>query len=260
MKKTAAIIFSLLAGAGLYAASGTASQPAGSESKGYAPQIQNSEIAFGPKKLKLEFTSQIVCTDPNGQTLFRLKSSFWAQDLKTKKIEWGWMDQHLDKEKSSMKRDGNKFVWNLVYTVNGKSFPGLEQTLEVLPDGKLRFTSHASLPKEFEGFKMIFGSTIMTLPQAAWNGKSMTVNGESCTLDINNASQQFNAGVKKEQEVILAPGNAEQEIRLKSTWGGAFNYFAFRVFKETKTFRITAFSRRNSTLCSFELDLRSPGK
>ena len=259
MKKTALIVLCILAGAGLYAA--PAAAPQGSqETIGYAPQIGKNEIAFGPKKLKLEFTGQLVCTDGKGRTLFRLKNSFWAKNLKTGQTEWMWMDQHLDKEKSTLKLEGNKFVWKLVYTVVWKSFQGLDQTLEILPGGKLRYTSHALLPDEFEGYKMIFGSVIMTLPQAVWNGLNMTVNGEACTLDVNNASQKFNAGVKKDQEIVLAPGNAEQEIRLDSSWGPAFNYFAFRPFKELKSFRVTAFPRKNSTLCSFEIDLRSPGK
>ena len=268
MKKTASTVLCILACAGLYAASAIPSVPAWrgrknsagqSDRKEFAPQVQDNTITFGPKKLKLEPNGQLVCSDNNGQVLFRLKSSFWAQNLKTKKTEWGWTDRHLDKEKSSLKLEGNKFVWKLVYTVNGKSFPGLDLALEILPGGKLRYTSQTLFPDEFEGLKLIYGSTIITFPQSAWNGTDMVFDGKKIGLNIDNGFKATYPWPHKNQEIILAPGDATQEIRMNGVHRQDFNYFAFRAYKEFKAFRITVYAEKRTSPCSFELDLRHAG-
>ena len=269
MKKSMAVIFCLLAGAGLYAASAIPAVPAWrsrqnsaakSEQKEYAPQVQGDTITFGPKKLKLEPSGQLVCTDKNGQMLFRLKSMFWTQDLKTKKIEWEWMTRHQDKEKSSMKREGNKFVWKIFYTLNGKSFPGLDQTLEILPDGKLRYMIKTLFPDEFEGLKLIYGSTMIFLPQSVWNGTDMVFDGKTIKLNIDNGFKASYPWQHKNQEIILAPGDATQEIRLNGVHGKDFRYFSFLTYKPSRAFRVTVYPQTRTEPCFFELDLRHAGK
>ena len=228
--------------------------------KKYEPQIGNSEIVFGPKKLILEPNGVIRCTDPDGRKIFELSRGLWGKNRATNKIDWSWTRAFFDKKQSVFRRDGNKFVWEIKYTVPGeKTFTGMEQSLEILPDGLLRYSGRLIRP-ELKDWILLPDSVMMSLPQAAWNGAGMKFQDRGCKLDIESKQVLSIPWQAKQQKVVLAPGDAVQQIGLAAERSKNFNSFTLVTYKVLKNFRMNMREASQGEACIFTLDLRYAGE
>ena len=228
--------------------------------KKYEPQVGENQIVFGPKKLILEPNGVILCTDSDGRKLFELSRGFWGKNRATGKIHWTWSRAFFDKKQSVFRRDGSKFVWEVKFTSPGdQTFTGIKQSLEILPDGRLRYSNRLIRP-ELKDWILIPDGIMMSLPQAAWNGAAVKIQDRDHKLDIE-ANQKFSIPWQvKQQKVVLAPNDAVQQIKFEATRNKNYDGVTLVGFKVLKNFRLTMRTTGFAEACIFDLDLSQAGE
>ena len=73
-----------------------------------APELKDNQIVFGSKKIDLQPDGQLKIS-AGGVLIAQIYSYYSVNDLKNKKTYWGTFDAPV----SSLKREGNKYVWEL---------------------------------------------------------------------------------------------------------------------------------------------------
>ena len=118
-----------------------------------APVLKDNSIEIAGKTLTMKQDGGFYCKNSKGELLFDCEVPyFWA--VKNGKPEWSWRNKHLDKEKSKLVRDGNKYTWELWYKDEGLApFCAIKQSMEVLKDGQLEFRFRYSFPAKTEAYE-----------------------------------------------------------------------------------------------------------
>ncbi len=148
----------------------------------FTPVLEQKSIRFGNKTLQFFPDGKIICSTPAGGRIFIGNPSFWLQN--GKKTEWFWREKHFDSKKSRFFRDGQKYIWELWYkSPDQPSFCGVNQILEVLPDGRIAFSFRFNMPKPAGERKFSVWSFLIELPEAVWHNQPVDLNGETRTLD-----------------------------------------------------------------------------
>ena len=168
------------------------------------PEV-NADEAGGKQEVKASVTSElkkpafagdnsIVCGNktvnvtPDGKIRIGAEgkalaeiSHYCAVDVvETGKTDWGSHSAKLSK----VAKEGNKFVWALKRESRGVVWDSGIQTLEILPDGRLRIELKILPPPA--GFKSRSGSRSiwLVLPAAAAEGSQAVYNGKSYQLNL----------------------------------------------------------------------------
>ena len=116
--------------------------------KTFQPVLKDDSIQYGNKTLELTRSGRIVCSTPEGQ-LFSCNAYFFLKDKEQTEPLWGWQSSNMDPERTKFRRDGNKYIWEVWYKSDKvEPFRGLEQTLEVLPDGRLSIEYRLTMPPD----------------------------------------------------------------------------------------------------------------
>ena len=196
-----------------------------------APEVKENTIVFGNKK--------VVCTKRGDITIFngeQLVSTIYCHysvvNQETKKTDWNGVKE----QDCTMTFENNKFTWVLNRIAFGLSWNAVDQSLEILPDGRLKLTI-----KEYpapEGLKLYDNCVFMNFPISVFNGKTMKYQGKDVVLD---------AGTKQITPIKLPPVRGVKGITYTfpldqgsvtfygERWGGitAFNS------KHSNNFRLT---------------------
>ena len=224
-----------------------------------APKIGDNEVVFGAKKLTLNPNGVIVCTDQAGRKIFELVRGLWGKSRATNQYDWAWSRRFFDAKQTVFRREGNKFIWEVKYTVPGEpTFTAVVQSLEVLPDGRLRYSNRLTLP-ELKEWSLEPDGIMLTLPQDVWNGAAVKLHDTESKLDIEAKMKLTIPWQVKKQKAVLAPGDPAKQITLEGERGKNYDGFSLVPYKVLKNFRLTVNVQRpllRTEACIFTLDLR----
>lgn len=151
--------------------------------KTFAPVLEQNCIRFGSKILQFFPDGKMRCSSPDGGLIFTGEPSFWLR-LDDKKPVWDWRDRHFSKEKSRFYREGQKYIWELWY--QSKDYPlfrGVDQILEVLPDGRLAFSYRFNMPEPVGKQQFSAWSYLINMTKANWLEQQVNLNGQIRTMD-----------------------------------------------------------------------------
>ncbi len=155
---------------------------AAGKEKTFAPVLEASSVRFGSKILQFSPDGKITCSSPDGGLIFSGTPSFWL--LEGKKAVWDWRTRFFDKEKSRFFRDGRKYVWELWYkSKDYPAFRGVDQILEVLPDGRIAFSFRFNMPEPRGDKKFSVWSFLIELPENTWLDQTVKLDGKTRALD-----------------------------------------------------------------------------
>ena len=150
--------------------------------KTFAPVLEQNSIRFGSKILQFSPDGKIQCSSPDAGLIFSGSPAFWLVD--GKKADWNWREKHFNREKSKFCRDGQKYIWELWYqSKDYPAFRGVDQIMEVLPDGRLAFSFRFNMPEPAAGRRFSVWSFLINLPEATWLEKQVSLDGDTRTLD-----------------------------------------------------------------------------
>ena len=156
-----------------------AKAPVTSELKKPAFAGDNS-IACGNKTVNVTPDGKIRIS-AEGKALAEISHYCAVDVVETKKTDWGSHSAKLSK----LTKEGNKFVWALKRESRGVVWDSGVQTLEILPDGRLKIALKILPPPA--GFKSRSGSQSiwLVLPAAAAEGSKAVYNGKSYQLNLS---------------------------------------------------------------------------
>ena len=185
----------LLCLAALAAFSAAAALPEVNAGKAWKKQEAKAPVSSELKKPVFVGKNSIVCGNKtvdvtpdgkirisaDGKALAEI-SHYCAVDVaETGKTDWGSHSAKLSK----ITKEGNKFVWALKRESRGVVWDSGIQTLEILPDGRLKIELKILSPPA--GFKSRSGSRSiwLVLPAATAEGSQAVYNGKSYQLDLS---------------------------------------------------------------------------
>ncbi len=196
-----------------------------------APEVKENNIVFGSKK--------VVCAKNGDITIFngeQLVSSLFCHysvtNTEAQKTDW----KGIQGKDCTMTFENNKFTWVLNRNAFGKTWKAIDQSLEIMPDGRLKLTI-----KEYpapEGLKLYDNCVFMNFPISVFNGKTLKYQGKDVVLDagtkpINPVKLPTVRGVKV--LTYTFPLDQGSITVYAERWGGitAFNN------KHSNNFRLT---------------------
>ena len=238
---------------------------------GEADKNQEAKASASSELKKPVFAGEnsIVCGDktvdvtPDGKIRISADSKalaeishYCAVDVaETGKTDWGSHSAKLSK----VTKEGNKFVWALKRESRGVVWDSGIQTLEILPDGRLKIALKV-LPSP-AGFKFRSGSQSiwLVLPAAAAEGSKAVYNGKSYQLDLSGRgipadwkSKEFNYSFYAENPALAFAMTAMKP---------AIDTMKFLPLPATRSFRVVMEFPRGKSEGEIFIDLRrSPGK
>lgn len=196
-----------------------------------APEVKDNTIVFGNKK--------VVCAKNGDLTIFNgdqrvstIGCHYSVVNPETKKTDWNGIKE----QDCTLTFENNKFTWVLNRKAFGQTWKAVDQSLELLPDGRLKLSI-----KEYpapEGLKLYDNCVFMNFPISVWNGKTIKYQGKDVVLDagtkpINPVKLPTVRGVKG--ITYIFPLDQGSITFYGERWGGitAFNS------KHSNNFRLT---------------------
>ena len=189
----------------------------------FAPVQGENSIRFGSKTLLLEPNGTIRCTTPDAGLLFSGNVYFCLND--NGKIHWNWQSKNFDKTRSTFRHDGKKYIWELWYGSDQvKPFLGVDQILEIEPDGQLAISYRFNMPPDRDGRKFQPWTWTFSLPEPGWFGKTVSFGGRLKNLDsgftkysgrpdpaelqwdfgVNDPARKFSLLIRKNEAAFIA--------------------------------------------------------
>ena len=228
------------------------------EKQTFAPVLGDDTIRYGSKTLSLSPDGKIRCVTQENGVLFNGAAHFFLQDLrKNGKINWNWQRDNLDKGKSKFFRSGRKYIWELWYkSPEVKEFLGLTQTLEVLTDGRIRFSYKFDMPADTAECKFPVWTFTMAMPESAWLNKTVSMSGNIVQL-ARKMKQVSSVGKKGPAVWTFGLNSPAQEFTVTPEDPNCVSI----VYREgPKDFHLFFRTARLKTEYSFILDLRNGTK
>ena len=237
---------------------------------GEADKKQEAKASASSELKKPVFAGEnsIVCGDktvdvtPDGKIRISADSKalaeishYCAVDVaETGKTDWGSHSAKLSK----VTKEGNKFVWALKRESRGVVWDSGIQTLEILPDGRLKIALKI-LPSP-AGFKYRSGSQSiwLVLPAAAAEGSKAVYNGKSYQLNLSGRgipadwkSKKFNFSFYAENPAISFMMTGTKP---------AIDTMKFLPLPSTRSFRVVMEFPRGKSEGEIFIDLRRSTK
>ena len=237
---------------------------------GEADKKQEAKASASSELKKPVFAGEnsIVCGDktvdvtPDGKIRISADSKalaeishYCAVDVaETGKTDWGSHSAKLSK----VTKEGNKFVWALKRESRGVVWDSGIQTLEILPDGRLKIALKI-LPSP-AGFKFRSGSQSiwLVLPAAAAEGSKAVYNGKSYQLDLSGRgipadwkSKKFNFSFYAENPVLTFAMTGTKPV---------IDTMKFLPLPATRSFRVVMEFPRGKSEGEIFIDLRRSTK
>ena len=154
----------------------------GGQEKTFNPVLKEQSIEFGSKTIQLFPDGKFTCITPEYSTLTVCNPPLLFP-VKKGKPQYTWQAGHLDQSRSKFFRDGRKYCWELWYgDPEIKPFPAIRQTLEVMPDGKLRLTHSFSLPPKTPDLEFRTWVRTVNFNESNWDGETVSLPGKKITL------------------------------------------------------------------------------
>ena len=165
-----------------------------------APELKDNQIVFGSKKIDLQQDGQLKIS-ADGAMIAQIYAYYSVNNLKTKQTAWGTFDAPV----SSLKREGNKYVWELKRKVGSEIWKAADQTLTILPDNRLQLDIRLYPPTnpdlQFRGER---ASQWIVLPLDTAEGAKHQFNGKTYLL--------------KRGEKVPAHGDSSRDKKLESVY------------------------------------------
>ena len=181
-------------------ASKVSAASAASEVKQFKPEIRDDKLIFGNKEVELLPNGKLKIS-ADGVLIAEIYSYYSVNNLKTKQTAWGTFDADV----CSMKRDGNRFVWELKRKYGKEVWKAADQTLTILPDDRLKLDMQFSMPTnpdlQFRGQR---GSQWVVLPLACAEPARHQFNGKPYSLG--------------EKKTKIAHGDSSRDKQLVSVY------------------------------------------
>ena len=219
------------------------------------PVLKDSSIVFGTKTLKLSPDGRISCMSISSGELFNGSASFHAKV--NGKNQYEWKRDNIDREKSKFYRSGRKYFWEIWYKSKDiDPFPGVYQTLEVLPDDRIAISYRFNLPPNREGLSFHPWCFSFALPENSWSGSMVNFGGKTFQLS-RELKKLGDPDKQQEMECILAENEPERKFSVSSTRkeAGIMFFFHRPVLKQfTLYFSGLRFPQKKDY--KFYLDLR----
>ena len=145
------------------------------------PRTEGLAVVCGNKRLDLSPDGKIRITS-DGRLLAELYNYQSLINRKTQKADWKSHSRAL----SSVKHENGRFIWNLQYEIPDGRWQSGIQTLEIVPDGKLKISFEAFEPGHADWKLRGRQALWLVLPENAAAGSTMEYNGKPYSLDIHS--------------------------------------------------------------------------
>ena len=217
----------------------------------FAPVIGDNSIVFGNKKIELLPDGQLKIS-ADGVMIAQVLSFYAVDDLKTKRTDWS----SYTAAAGTIRREGNKFVWELKKKTRDAVWKAADQVLTVLPDHRLKLDLRI-YPPAVPDYKLRGdrGSQWVVLPLACAEGVEHRFNGKSYVLNSKEkVPASGDSSGKKVMSSIYYSGNPAREFRVDALasdccWTTANAYPAQKIFRHS-------FFMKNQWNGTLYLDLR----
>jgi len=145
------------------------------------PVLNDRSIQIGNKTLKFDSEGRIRCNSKEGDTLFVMNMYLYL--TVNGKDDYSWRTKKFDKENSKFERSGNLYVWNLQYQGHDDAnVVKLHQEMEVLPDGKIKFSAKFEVPENTETH--VYHTMLsFQMKDAVWANETVDMTGTPLVLD-----------------------------------------------------------------------------
>ena len=201
----------------------TSSASAVAEAREFSPVISDNSITFGSKKIELQPDGQLrISTD--GVVTAQIYSYYAVNDLKTKQTAWGSFNAPV----STLKREGNRFVWVLKRKVGSEVWKAADQVLTVLPDNRLKLDIRLYPPASQDlQLRGKLGSQWVILPLGCAEGAKHSFNGKTYVLNVKQKiPASGDSSREKKLEHVFYLGDPAREFKVEAPttvcgWCGA---------------------------------------
>ena len=99
------------------------------------PKIEGESILCGNKRLNLTKDGRIRISS-SGKPIGEIYCFYAVRNTKNGETDWN----SFSIQESTMKREGNKFLWSLGKKTPDDSWKAADQTLEITPEGLLKYS------------------------------------------------------------------------------------------------------------------------
>lgn len=187
----------------------------------FKPVCGEKTIAYGPQTLEMMPDGQLVCKSSESGVVFRYDVPLGLRENGKRNFQWRSRD--IDHDKSRIIRHGSKYLQEVWFKGgNGVSFLYLEQSIEVMPDGRLLVKMKRTLPENSPGREYYYSALIIHMPEKLWNGKTVKADKSSIVLDKKMKTAfirrgkdiTIHAGDKTTPFSVSLPGTSEFIVRI----------------------------------------------
>ena len=187
-----------------------------------APVLKDNSIEIAGKTLTMKQDGSFDCKNSKGELLFSCEMPyFWA--VKSGKPEWPWRNKHMDKEKTKLVRDGNKYSWELWFKDEGLApVCIIKQSLEVLKDGQLEFRFRYSFPEKTEAYEFKHWTHFVCPGKTLENEKITLANS---TVEMN---KEMKPVTERSAKWTFAPDKPEKRFVYETKKGSANRFMIVR--------------------------------
>ncbi len=213
------------------------------------PKIEGEAILCGNKRLEMTPDGKIRIS-ADGKLLAEVYCYYTLKNLKSGNIDWGSFTEPL----CSVKRDGNKFVWTLMKKTPEAVWKAADQTLEITPDGLLKFSARYCKPSHPD-WELRAEYAWVVLPADPADGSRIVYNGKEYVLDIKGKVPDQDYRSKNFEYRLYA----DEPGKMFSVFSSKQEVHATALFPYpgSKHFRLTwQFSKANNGEGAFFIDLR----
>ena len=212
------------------------------------PKIEGNDIVFGKTKVVCAKNGELTIVNGD-RTVSTIACHYSVVNPAANKTDWNGIKE----QDCTMTFENRKLTWILNRKAFGQSWKALDQTLEILEDGRLKLTV-----KEYpapEGLRLYDNCVFMTFPIPVFKGKTMKFQGKDVLLDagtkpISPIKLPEVRGVKGRTYTFpLDPGSV---TFYSECWSGitAFNN------KISNNFRLTWYLPKKTLEASFMIDIK----
>ena len=147
----------------------------------FKPVLNDASIQFGNKTLLLSKDGNILCTTGEYGTLLTMNMYFHV--TVNGRDDYSWRAEKFDAGKSRFCREGSRYCWDLQYRGHDeKSVVRLQQFLEVLEDGRLKFTAGYTAPASTAAYVYHTRQLNIYLKDSVWAQETVSMDGKDLVL------------------------------------------------------------------------------
>ena len=146
----------------------------------FKPVLSDKSIQFEGKTLELSEDGRVLCNSKEFGTLITMNMYFYV--TVNGKDDYSWQTKKFDKENSTFTRNGNQYLWDLQYRAHDNMNIELQQELEVLPNGKVKFHAKFTLPGNAETYVYHSGLSFR-MNDSAWSKETVSGSDAPFVLD-----------------------------------------------------------------------------